>query len=89
MTGREVIKNLMKEKGIQNKVMAERLEISQAALWDRLNSPKTKDIPLSLFASMLKALDYKVIIVPTTTAVGKINGAIRVDGKPSEDSETK
>ena len=64
MTGREIIKEIMKAQGITNADMASRLGITQAALWDRLNNKKVKDIPLSLLSEMLRALDYTVQIMP-------------------------
>lgn len=64
MTGREIIKEIMNEQGIANADMASRLGITQAALWDRLNNKKVKDIPLSLLSEMLRVLDYTVQIAP-------------------------
>lgn len=64
MTGREIIKEIMNEQGVTNAEMAFKLEITQAALWDRLNNKKVKDIPLSLLSEMLRELDYTVQIVP-------------------------
>jgi hypothetical protein len=49
--------------------MADRLNITQAALWDRLNTKKAKDIPVSMLSEMLRALDYKVVIVPRSSRV--------------------
>lgn len=81
MTGREIIKEIMKEQGLTNNVFAKRLGITQAALWDRLDTtPRTnkprKDIPLTLLADMLKMLDYKVVIVPSNK---KIDGGFEVE----------
>ena len=67
MTGREIIKNIMQEQGVTNAEMADRLHITQATLWDRLNNKKVKDIPLSLLSEMLRVLDYSVQIVPRAT----------------------
>ena len=64
MKGREIVKEIMKEQGITNAQMADKLNITQAALWDRINSSKVKDIPLSTLSDMLRALDYKIQIVP-------------------------
>ena len=69
MTGREIIKEIMKEQGITNAEMADRLNITQATLWDRLNNKKVKDIPLSLLSEMLRVLDYNVQIVPRATRI--------------------
>lgn len=66
MTGREIIKEVMNEQGITNAELAARLNITQAALWDRLNNKKVKDIPMSLMSEMLRMLDYTIQIVPRT-----------------------
>lgn len=77
MNGREIIKNLMKQKGVSNADMANRLSITQAALWDRLNNKKVKDIPLSLLSEMLSVIDYDVVIVPRGKG-SRIEGAYKV-----------
>ena len=64
MRGREIVKEIMKTQGVTNAQMADKLNITQAALWDRINSNKVKDIPLSTLNEMLRALDYKIQIVP-------------------------
>ena len=64
MKGREIVKEIMKEQGVSNAQMADKLNITPAALWDRINSSKVKDIPLSTLNDMLRALDYKIQIVP-------------------------
>lgn len=79
MTGREIIKNIMNLNGITNAQMAHRLSISQAAVWDRLNNKKLKDIPFSLLCEMLSVIDYDVLIVPHGKG-SKIEGAYAVSG---------
>lgn len=69
MRGREIIKEVMDLQGVPNADMARRLGISQAALWDRLNNKKVKDIPVSLLHEMLMVLDYKILVVPAKTRV--------------------
>lgn len=69
MKGREIVKEIMKEQGVTNAQMADKLNITQAALWDRINSNKVKDIPLSTLSEMLRALDYKIQIVPRDSRV--------------------
>ena len=64
MTGREIIKEIMQEQGMSNAELASKLKITQAALWDRLNNKKVKDIPVSLLSEMLRMLDYTVQIAP-------------------------
>ena len=67
MKGREIIKAIMEKKGLSNADLASQLGISPAALWDRLNAKKLKDIPVSLLQDMLCAMNYKVIVVPRST----------------------
>ena len=76
MNGREIIKDIMSKNGITNNTLANRLGITQAALWDRIdtqprkNKPR-KDIPVSLLSEMLQVMDYKVMIVPANTRLPK------------------
>lgn len=72
MNGRSITKEIMKQKGVTNAALAKELGISQAALWDRLDSqPRDgkprKDIPVSLLAELLGGLKYKIIVVPNDT----------------------
>ena len=67
MKAREIIKFIMEKQDVSNACMADRLNITQAALWDRLNNKKVRDIPVSLLSEMLRALDYKVVIVPRSS----------------------
>ena len=64
MKGREIVKEIMKDQGVTNAQMADKLNITPAALWDRINNGKVKDIPLSTLNEMLRVLDYKIQIVP-------------------------
>lgn len=69
MKAREITKVIMDKQGVNNASMADRINITQAALWDRLNTKKAKDIPVSMLSEMLRALDYKVVIVPRSSRV--------------------
>lgn len=64
MNGREIVKAIMENQSVSNGKMAHKLGITPAALWDRINSKKVKDIPLSTLCEMLRVLDYKIQIVP-------------------------
>lgn len=74
MNGREIIKAIMELKNITNAVLASELEITQAALWDRLdtqprkNKPR-KDIPVSLLSEMVNIMGYKVVVVPESITI--------------------
>lgn len=71
MTGREIIKAIMEKVNVSNATLAHRLKIKPTAMWDRLNSSKIKDIPLATLDEMVRALDYKVLIVPSTSKCPK------------------
>jgi predicted XRE-type DNA-binding protein len=64
MTAKELIKHLMTQKNVSNAEMANSLEISQAALWDRLNPKKTNNMTVSVMNKMLGILGYKIAIIP-------------------------
>ena len=89
MNGREIIKAIMELKNINNATLASDLGITQAALWDRLdtqprkNKPR-KDIPVSLLSEMVNTMDYKVIVVPKNTTVSDDSFVIdeNIDKKP-------
>ena len=67
MRGREILKEIMASKSLSNAELAKRLSVSNATIWERLNNKNVKDIPVSLLTTMLRAMDYKVIIVPANT----------------------
>lgn len=81
MTAKEIVKELMSNKGVTNAEMASALNITQATLWDRLNPKKTDNMTVKKLNSMLRILGYEVVIVPRTKA-NRIDGAYIV-----EDSE--
>ena len=77
MTGRETISKIIKD---QNKTVAEFASscgLTSAAMWERLYSPKQKDIPLSMFNDMLRILGYKIFVVPYNTRL--TSGSYYVD----------
>lgn len=64
MTTQEIIKDIMAKQNQTNAGVASKLEISQAALWDRLNNTKRKDLSISVLLKMLRLFEYKIQIVP-------------------------
>lgn len=92
MTGREIIKHIMKHQGITNATLANRLEITQAALWDRLDTQPRKgkprkDIPVSLLAETVQSLDYKVVVVPSNTRIPQDGYEIVIQEKNSKNKQ--
>lgn len=76
MNGREIIKSIMNLKGVTNTILANRLGITQAALWDRIDTQPRKgkprkDIPVSLLSEMVQVMDYKIMVVPANTRLPK------------------
>lgn len=70
MIGKDIIKAIMETKGVSNATLANRLSITQQALWDRLNNKKaTKDLSTAVLVDMAAALDYKVVVVPRETRI--------------------
>lgn len=64
MKGKEAIKEIMKTKGETNTSFADKLDITQQALWDRLNNRKNKDLSLIILCRMAKVLGYRVVLMP-------------------------
>lgn len=51
--------------------MATELNLTQAALWDRLNPQKTNNMTVGKLKDMLKMLDGKIATVPRKTHLSK------------------
>ena len=64
MTGQEIVKLIMEKQNQTNAGFATKLGISQQSLWDRLNNKKKKDLSFDSLITMLRALGYKIQIVP-------------------------
>ena len=62
MTGKDIIKQLMEREDVTNVQLANRIGLTQATLWARLNNQSAKDMQLSVFNEMLDALGYEMVI---------------------------
>lgn len=71
MTSKEIVNNLMQAQGVSNAEMAAKLNLTQAALWDRLNPKKTNNMTVKKFNEMLKMLDYKIVAVSRKTRLSE------------------
>lgn len=69
MTSKELIKTLMTEHDVTNAEMAKTLGITQAALWDRLNSKKSDNTTVAKLGDMLSVMGYKIVVVPDETPI--------------------
>ena len=67
MSGKEIVREIMMEKNIQNKTFAAKLKISPSALCDRLKTDSAKDLSISTLKDMLLMLDYEIQVVPDGT----------------------
>lgn len=93
MNGREIIKDIMNKQDITNAILAGRLKITQAALWDRIDTQPRKgkprkDIPVSLLSEMVRVMDYKIMIVPSNTRLPKDSYVIGESEEPKIDSDS-
>ena len=77
MLAKDIIKMLMEQKEEKPAVLAGKLGITPAALWDRLNNPKSNNITVKKFNSMLAQLECELVVIPRARA-NKIDGAILV-----------
>lgn len=77
MKGRNVVKELMDTNDVSIANLAARLGITGAAMWDRINTKKAKDIPASTLTEILRQLDYKLVAVPRSTRLP--NGSYEID----------
>lgn len=77
MRGRDILKEVMSIQNLANADIAKRLGVSNATIWERLNNKNVKDIPLSLMVTMLRAMDYKIVVVPNKARIP--DGGILVD----------
>ena len=74
MTSKDIVLKLMKDQGKTKAELASAIGISQAALWDRLNSPKNQSLTVKKLNEMLRQLGYEVVVMPRAKA-GNINNA--------------
>ena len=61
MVAMEAIKAIMKQKDIRPAVLCDRLQIKSNVLSERF---KQKNVSVEKLNEMLRAMDYKVVIVP-------------------------
>ena len=63
MTSREIVYDLFRKSEFSNSEYARMLGLSRAALWDRINTMKAKDMTVSVFSEMVNALGYYVVVM--------------------------
>lgn len=78
MSSKEIIIEIMNESGISQATLADRLGISTKTLWYRLFNKKNKDLNVSTLIEMLRALDYKLVIVPRNKQLADRDKEVRL-----------
>lgn len=78
MNAKEIVKTIMQSKDVSNADMAAALQITPAALWDRLNPKKTDNMTVNKLNAMLRYLGYEVVIMPRGKA-NRFNDVFIVD----------
>ena len=66
MLAMEAIKEIMKMKDIRPAVLCDRLKIKSNVLSERF---KQKNVSVEKLNDMLRAMDYKVVVVPRDTRI--------------------
>ena len=74
MNEKEIIIKLMEEQNLSMADLANMMGISNAALWDRLKSPKNKSLTTIKLNEILSKLNYEIVLLPRAKA-GRIEGA--------------
>ena len=69
MTDREVIKAIMNRESVSNAALARQLGITDAAIWDRLNTKKGKSLSTANLVEMLELLGYKLAAIPADAPI--------------------
>ena len=69
MNSKEIVKEIMTVKNVQNKTFAAKLKISPSALCDRLKIDSAKDLSVATLKEMLLMLDYEIQVVPLGTKI--------------------
>lgn len=64
MTGKEIVLQIMEDRGVTQAQLGKRLGLNRGAVWARLNTDVTKDMMLTIFNEMANALDYEVVLRP-------------------------
>lgn len=68
MTAKEAMRAIMAATGLRNADLASRMGASPQAAWDRVNGRdrqgREKDVTASLLAETLRAMDYKLVVMP-------------------------
>jgi transcriptional regulator with XRE-family HTH domain len=78
MNAKELVRKLIEEQGVSQAEVAAKMNISPAALWDRISSKKTSSLSVKKLNEILRALGYEIVVMPRAKA-GKIDNAYVVE----------
>ena len=78
MSSRDIIIEIMKENNVTQATLSDRLGIDTKTLWYRLFSKKNKDLNVTTVVEMLRALDYKLVIVPRNKQLADRDKEVRL-----------
>lgn len=72
MKARDVVKEIMAVGDISNATLANRMNVSRAAMWELTGKPNnTFDMSTKKLVPVLSALDYKLVAIPRDEKVPK------------------
>ena len=78
MRDKEIIKKIMKAKGVKNTEISQALNITPQACWNRINRADSKTLTTGTLVQILNYLGYDLVIMPHKKA-HKISDAYIVD----------
>ena len=77
MTGKQAIVTLMKRHSIRNCEIYNRLGISRATFFCRIDQKRTDNLTVRVMVEILNILGYKLLVVPKRRVVA--DGEIQID----------
>ena len=71
MNPKLAVREIMEKKGVGTNALADRLGKPARLVSDRLGMDKSENISTDKLAELLRALDYKIVLVPRETRNGQ------------------
>ena len=70
MLAKKAVREIMEKKGIGTNARADRIGKQARVVSDRLSLDKGENISVEKLNELLRAMDYKIVVVPRETRVG-------------------
>lgn len=70
MLAKKAVREIMEKKGIGTNALADRIGKQARVVSDRLSLDKGENISVEKLNELLRAMDYKIVVVPRETRVG-------------------